>query len=148
MSQSSLRDHLTKLLSEQVTSLQQQLAEIESARNEETKSSAGDKYETSREMMQQAADQVQGQIDRTRDMLQQLKHLPTPTQSDHLEEGHLVTTDRGIYFLSVPFGKIKGRQPTVYALSVASPLGKLLIGKTVGDSVTFNQRSIFITKIS
>ena len=148
MSQSSLLDHLAKLLSEQITSLQQQLAEIETSRNEETKSSAGDKFETSREMLQQAANQVQDQLDRTSNMLQYLKQLPHPSQYNHIQEGHLVTTDRGVYFLSVPFGKIKDREPTVYALSVASPLGKLLLGKSTGDSVTFNQRSIAITKIT
>jgi len=148
MDQFALRQRLFELLSTQVASQQQQLAEIETARNEETKSSAGDKYETSREMLQQAADQVQGQLDRTNDMRQHLKRLPHPSQCEHIQEGHLVTTDRGIYFLSVPYGKIKGLEQTVYALSVASPLGKLLLGKSTGDSVTFNQRSILVKDIT
>ncbi len=144
MDQVAIRQHLFGLLSTQISSLQQQLSEIETARNEETKSSAGDKFETSREMMQQAADQVQGQLDRTQELLQQLKRLSEPVQNDRIEEGHLVHTDKGIYFLSVPFGKIKGLPDTVYALSVASPLGKLLLGKSQGDVVTFNQREILI----
>jgi hypothetical protein len=147
MDQAAIRQHLIRQLSTQITSLQQQLADIEAARNEETKSSAGDKYETSREMMQQAADQVQNQLDRTNDMLQYLKRLPQPEAMDHIQEGHLVTTNRAIYFLSVPFGKIKGLPETVYALSVASPLGRLLLGKSKGQAVTFNRRNILIEEV-
>lgn len=147
METSTIRHQLQRQLTQQIEDLRLQLSGIETARNEETKSSAGDKYETSREMMQQAADQVQGQLNRTQEMETQLKRLRQPVQNEHIQEGHLVITDRGIYFLSVPFGKIKGPDEPVYALSVVSPLGRLLLGKSKGDTVTFNQQRILIKNI-
>lgn len=106
---------------------------------EDTKSSAGDKYETSREMIQQDLNRYQQQfLVANQDLAVLHKIVENPSDSPLIGVGSLIKTDVGIYYLSISIGALKIENSTIYVLSASSPIGKVLIGKKTGDSIQFN----------
>ncbi len=108
------------------------------ASNDDTKSSAGDKYETTREMMQQ-------EIDRNKKMLidaglleQSLKQIALHQYNGTIQLGSLVFTNRGNFYLAIGAGKIDIDGETYYAISLGSPLGIKLQNKEKGNMFEFN----------
>ena len=113
----------------------------------ETKSSAGDKYETSREMIQQDLDRLQKQLaasDKDRVVLESLGDTP---QSDKVVLGNLVQTNLGVYFIAIGLGRVSCAGKDVFVISPQSPIGKLLLGKQVGEVFAFNGKEQKIVAI-
>lgn len=118
----------------------------EAARNE-TKSSAGDKYETAREMMQQDIDLNNARLLQLRKQQEVLDRIATDTDSEIIIPGSLVHTTQGIYYISISAGKLVVDGKTYYAISMDSPLGVQLKGKKAGDEFTINGRKSAIEKV-
>jgi transcription elongation GreA/GreB family factor len=131
----------------QLNQIQQQLASIHEARAQETKSSAGDKYETGREMLQSEEDRIQNQHDLHQMLLKELDATSKLSSNGHIQKGSLVQTQDHWYYLSVPMGKLSLDQGDCYAISMSSPLGKELLGKTKGDRFTFRGREMEVTNL-
>lgn len=124
------------------------LADADSSLADDTKSSAGDKYETSREMIQQDINRYQSQLAvaiKDLDILNKIDHIQT---FDHIGLGSLIQTDLGIYFISISIGLIKIGQDNIFVISPISPIGSVLIGKKVGDIISFNNKEQKIVNIS
>lgn len=109
----------------------------EAARNE-TKSSAGDKYETAREMMQQDIDLNNARLLQLRRQTDVLDRIAIDTISDIIIPGSIVTTSLGNYFIAISAGKLLVEGQTYYAISMDSPLGAQLKGKKAGDEFIIN----------
>ena len=118
------------------------------SRNNDTKSSAGDKYETSRAMMQQEMDNAEVRIHQVKVFKNELKRLPIKEKTDIIISGSFVETDRGLYFLGLSLGKLEIQNQIVYAISTASPLGKMLLHKKVGDEINLNNTQQTIKSIT
>ena len=118
------------------------------SRNNDTKSSAGDKYETSRAMMQQEMDNAEISINQAKVFMNELNRLPLEEDSDVVISGSLVETNTGIYFLGLSIGKVIVENQIVYAVSTASPLGKLLLNCKVGDKINLNNSEQEILRIT
>lgn len=117
------------------------------ASNDDTKSSAGDKYETTREMMQQ-------EIERNKKMLldagqqgQVLKIIELNTSSQKIQLGSVVETNRGNFFMAIGVGKIQIKGVDFYAISQGSPLGLKLNGLQKGDVFDFNSNRYQILEV-
>ena len=52
--------------------------------------------------------------------------------------GSLVQTDKFLYFIAIGLGKHKISNKFILLVSYASPIGKLLKGKNIGDNVIIN----------
>jgi transcription elongation GreA/GreB family factor len=132
-------------MQKRIDTAQQAIASVQDSGEGETKSSAGDKFETSREMMKQ-------EIERTQQLLvdaTQIKHAldsldPHSPPNTVVGVGSLVHTNQGVFYLAVGVGKISVEGQDVFVLSPAAPVGKLLMGKSVGEQVTFNGRAYMI----
>jgi hypothetical protein len=118
------------------------------SRNNDTKSSAGDKYETSRAMMQQEMDNAEARIHQVKMFKNELNRLPVEEKSDIIISGSFVETDLGLYFIGLSLGKVEIQNQIVYAISTASPLGKMLLHKKVGDEINLNNTKQFIKSIN
>lgn len=114
------------------------------SRDSDTKSSAGDKFETGREMMQREMDKLSAQVDNLSNSIAKLDRIAEYPISTIISEGSLVVTDQETYYLSIGYGKIE----TVYAISIESPLGLELKGKRVGDCIEMRGRKITIKHIN
>jgi transcription elongation GreA/GreB family factor len=124
------------------------LAQAREASNDDTKSSAGDKYETSREMMQQDIDRNKRLLIDAQDNLRILQSIDThAADSGVAKHGSLVFTSRGNFYISVSAGHLTVGEKSVFAISPASPIGKLLLDKKKGDSFSFNGNNYLVETV-
>ena len=114
----------------------------QSALTSETKSSAGDKHETGRAMLQLEMEKTSQQLDGIHDMRLILSKVRIDDISEIIRLGSVVITNRGNYFLSISAGEIIISGIKYFAVSTASPIGKLLLGKRVGNAFVFNHQYV------
>lgn len=104
----------------------------------DSKSTAGDKHETSRAMMQLEQEKLGSQLRILEEQQQQLALISQLQQSPKIINGSLIETDRGNIFIGVALGKLNAGGQDVICITNQSPLGKLLTGKSSGESVSLN----------
>lgn len=107
------------------------------ARDGDTKSSAGDKYETGREMMQMEMDKAAIQLQSAKKLLHELEKIDLTKSNAAIDSGSLVTTSNEIFFIAIGFGRIHLDGKEVFVISPASPLGSNLLNKKAGTSFSF-----------
>ncbi len=139
--------HLRTTLLERVAATEVELASTLAARNSDTKSSAGDKHEVGRAMVQQELDQLEAQLAKTRALLQELDRVPLERNFDHVAFGSFVSTDQGSYFIAIGLGALELNGEKCYVISIASPIGQAMQGKIEGDEVFFNGKMIRLLSI-
>ena len=142
-----LQQMMQEQLQSQIKSLIQAKASIAESKLNETKSSAGDKYETGRAMMQMEQDKISSQLDQLIATKNHLKQISSDLKSDIVKVGTLVITDIGNYYVSVSLGKMIVDEIVYYAISPAAPLSIALTGNGVGDNVLFRNRCYKILDI-
>lgn len=108
----------------------------------ETKSSAGDKHETGRAMIQLEMEKAGQQLSIVNEMKEILKRISIEETADIVKLGSLIKTTKGTYFLAVSVGQLKIDNETYFVVSTQSPIGKQLLGKTIGESLPFNKAEI------
>ncbi len=121
-------------------------AAIES-RDNETKSSVGDKYETGRAMMQNEQQRNEVRLAIALGLKSDMKQIPPSKTSIKVEAGALLNLGETIIYVSVGLGKIKLDQLTIFAISMASPLGQALHNKVIGDKIMFKEKESVILAI-
>ena len=114
----------------------------QSALTSETKSSAGDKHETGRAMLQLEIEKTSQQLDGIHDMRLILSKIRIDDISEIIKLGSVVITNRGNYFLAISAGEINILGIKYFAVSTASPIGKLLLGKSVENVFDFNHQYV------
>ena len=129
-------------LEETAFAIQQAQEAIES----ETKSSAGDKYETSREMIQQDLNRYHTQLLQSKKDWVVLQKMETEIK-EKVEIGAIVVTDKVTYFMAVSLGQQRVEGMNFMVISPSSPIGKLLLGREVGDQIVFNGTKQSITAV-
>ena len=148
MDRSAVVAQLLTVLEQRAAALQAELSATLEARNSDTKSSAGDKHEVGRAMVQQELDQLEGRLVGIRSMQQELARVPMDRVHEHVAFGSLVTTDQGTYFIAIGLGTVEAKDGTCYAISLASPIGQALRGRRTGEVINVNGRAIRILGVS
>lgn len=143
----ALIEHIKAQLDQKIEILQEEIKSAIEAQNDDTKSSAGDKFETSREMMQAEMDKNEGQLANLQKSVKALLSISPKTQHTTVEFGSIVVTNNGTYFISLGLGQISVNQTIYFAISLASPIGNSLHHKKMGDTITFQNRAITILDI-
>lgn len=143
-----LHAHCLQLIDQRIAELQAAITTVQESRNNETKSSAGDKYETGRAMMQQEEDKLLARLDNSRQMRLQLSQLDPKLALDHVELGSLVQTSARTYYLSVSLGKVALAGQTYFCISAEAPLAQAFWHRASGDQIVFNGRKEQILSIS
>jgi hypothetical protein len=123
------------------------MEEIKGSMENETKSSAGDKHETARARMQSEYEKLSWQLDELKGQLVLLERIDIKAGVKVISNGNLVETNKGLFFISVPLGKVELDEKIVYAISQVSPLGKKLMGLKVGEQIKINDTVYAIEKI-
>ncbi len=135
-------------LAEKIKSLNDSLQILKSDLNSETKSTAGDKHETGRAMLQIEQENISKQLSIMLEQKAELDKIDGSLKHEAVHKGSLVFSNRGILFLSIPLGKIQISGEQISVISDASPLGKKLLGKKKGDSVEMNEVVFRIESVS
>ena len=117
------------------------------AANSDTKSSAGDKYETTRAMMQIEKELSARRLAEAIQVKAELEKINIDSKNISVQAGSLVYTNESIYFISISAGKINFEDQIVFAVSPASPIGNALLGMKEGGEVNFNNKKILIKTI-
>lgn len=127
----------------------EQMDSLRAALESEEKSSAGDKHETGRAMIQLEMERTAARLAQQGDQLQLFERLVAGMAPayDRVAPGSLVVTGNGYYFMAVSLGPVVVGEQTVNVLSSVSPVGKALTGRAVGDIPEFNGTPMHITAI-
>ena len=133
---SELLEIIHQKISEKIQKLEQLIAETR-ASNNDTKSSMGDKYETSREMLQQEINNLQIQLNEHLKSQKILKNI-NPNPHKIVTLGSLVETEKGKFFIAVSLGELSFNQEKIFVVSAESPLAKAMNGKKTGESFVVN----------
>lgn len=135
-------------VNQRLQNVEETILSNQKALQSETKSSAGDKHETGRAMLQLEMEKAGQQLQGITQMKETLAKIDVSKTSNIVHLGSVVTTNIGIYFLSVSAGKLTAYGTSYFAVSVSSPIGKLLLGKKEKEEVVFNGKKITIEEIS
>lgn len=134
-------------ISNKIVMLQQQLSDLKFSTANETKSTVGDKYETTRALLQSEQDLVRKKIQEALEQQALLCQIDIEISDTAIRNGSLVKTNHGWFFISIALGKITAEDITIMAVSPASPLGKLLIGQPTGKMVIIQNKEYQVEKI-
>ncbi|WP_394748168.1 3-oxoacyl-ACP synthase [Spongiimicrobium salis] len=130
-----------------ITRIQQTIADVATALTSETKSSAGDKHETGRAMLQLEREKAGQQLAEAEKMKSLLAKVPKERSAESIGLGSLVKCSEGFYFLAISAGEYTYGAERVYCISAQTPIGKLLLGKAIGDTIVFRGKEIRILDI-
>ncbi|HEV7348060.1 transcription elongation factor [Telluribacter sp.] len=133
--------HLKTQLDERMAVSWQAMEAAQASANEQSKSSVGDKYETARAMGQLDRDMYARQYEQARQERQVLNRINETEVLTRVALGSLVRTTAGPFFVAVSVGPVTLEGTTVMAVSLASPIGRLLMGKGVGESFQFQGKT-------
>jgi len=134
-------------LSEKRNRYQGMIDSINEAKRNETKSSAGDKFETGRAMMQAEEDKVSGQLAHVQQEIAVMQSLQIENEFVVVKLGALVETNAGRYLVSISYGKVVVDGVKVFSISPNSPVAQSMLGLRVADEYTFNSQSFSILNI-
>lgn len=143
----TLRQFCQNFIEERIARIQKNIQGIQIALTSETKSSAGDKHETGRAMLQLEREKSGQQLAEAEKIKQVLLKVPLKTNTSVIGLGSLVKTSKTNYYLAISAGECKSDEQVVFCISAGTPIGQLLIGKTIGDSVVFNGNAIEVLEI-
>jgi len=134
-------------INERINNIQERLTDIEEARNKAVKSTAGDKFETDRAMMQMKEEELNVQMIQAVNVKQNLQKINSMSPSDHIQLGSLVETSNGSYYLSIGIGKVILEGEMYYCISTQSPIGQLLLNRKKGDEITFRDQPLLVRRL-
>ncbi|MCB0398492.1 MAG: GreA/GreB family elongation factor [Winogradskyella sp.] len=137
----------SEILQKRLTFVQKSILDLESALQSETKSSAGDKHETGRAMIQIEREKVGQQLAEIQKNQKLLKRIDHNSKHKIIALGSIVYTSQFNYFISVSVGEINNKEVSFYAISPQSPIAKLLLGKTKDDTISFRSSTFTIVKV-
>jgi len=147
-SKAEIHQTIVTLLSDSILQATRDYELAKESRDSETKSSAGDKFETGREMMQREMDKISATLDQYKNQVNLLSKINLHRNYPVVDLGGLIATDQTNYFLSIGLGKVEINGENIMVISLDSPIGQLLKGKRAGDTVEFRGKTLKINQIS
>jgi len=128
LTKSAVISELDKQLLSKLSYLTTNLKQAIDSRNSDTKSSAGDKFETSREMAQIEIHKIESEILKTQQFIYDLFSKVT----------QFIITDKGAFLISIPFGKLILNDEKIFCISKNAPITKHLINTKKKNSFLYN----------
>lgn len=126
-------------LENNIHSLNSIINEVSESSNSESKSSAGDKHETSKAMMQLEIEKLGNQLKDAEIQLIEFNKIDFFKVHSIISLGSLVETNRGLFLIASSIGKITVNDKNVFVISSMSPLATVMIGKKINYVFSFNQ---------
>lgn len=142
-----LQEFCKEYVKDRTVRIQKNISDIQESLASETKSSAGDKHETGRAMLQLEREKLGQQLLEVERMAIILSRVSITMKTNAVLLGSWVKTSKRDYFLAISAGAYEGAENPIYCISRAAPIGKLLLGKSIGDVVDFDGEKIRIAEI-
>ncbi|MCK5814537.1 MAG: 3-oxoacyl-ACP synthase [Flavobacteriaceae bacterium] len=137
-----------EFVSTKLQTIEKTIQSNKNALNSETKSSAGDKHETGRAMLQLEMEKAGQQLKVVNEMQLQLAKINPNIETKNSCLGSVIQTDQVNYYLAISMGKIETSGGVYFAISPKSPIGKLLLGTSKGSKITFNSKQIMVKTVA
>ena len=134
-------------LEERQINIEQQLTLLKDSLVGETKSSAGDKYETGRAMLHMEMDKLKQQLWQVASQKQALGHYQVGLKADKVKTGILVKTSMGLFFVLTSLGKVVVEGQKIYVISLVAPIGGKMKDLSIGDQFEQNGKLVEILDI-
>ncbi|WP_431134173.1 hypothetical protein [Psychroserpens mesophilus] len=80
-------------------------------------------------------------------MMDVIKLINPKTIHPNIVLGSLVKTDSSNFYIAVSIGKVAIDEESYFIISKSSPIGQLLLNKTVGDEIVFNDSRYKILEV-
>ncbi|MFC3158850.1 hypothetical protein ACFOEQ_10265 [Chryseobacterium arachidis] len=106
----------------------------------------GDKYETGREMLQQEINNLQRQLNEALNQQNALQKI-TAEPLSKVQNGALVKTDKGLFYISASVGEIIVDNRKIMTVSAESPLVKAMNGLVKKQTFFINNVTQVIEEI-
>ncbi len=142
-----LLNHCKDVVEKRFSQIKQTIAGIEESLVEESKSSAGDKHETGRAMLQIDRENAGKQLLEIEKLQQLVRKIDINSKSDYVRLGSLVYTNQATYFIGISIGAVTVGKTTYTCVALNSPIGQLLSGKKKGDTFMFNEKEYSIKSV-
>lgn len=121
------------------------MEDAQKSANEETKSGMGDKYETTRAMIQIEKEKYEIQASEAMKLKKFIDQIDINKPFTNIQPGCLAETNEGNYFIAFNAGEVIIENIKYITISLASPLGQILSGKKQNDEILFRNKKIRIT---
>jgi transcription elongation GreA/GreB family factor len=142
-----IHEELLSALVKKERHLESELSDLRLDLSSDTKSTAGDKHETSRAMNQLEQERISEQLLELKKAISLVKNIDTDQIHSKIGLGTLLRASSGNFYLSIGHGALNVGGQTYFCLSPVSPFGKLLIGKTANERVFWQGKEIAINTI-
>ncbi|MBL4745587.1 MAG: GreA/GreB family elongation factor [Flavobacteriaceae bacterium] len=142
-----LHQFCKQYIQERAATIAQTIRSCKNDLNSETKSSAGDKHETGRAMIQLEMEKAGQQLASVQQMNTVLAKINPENSSSLVCLGSLVRLEMGTYYIGIAVGIISIEGSNYFGISTHSPIGKLLLGKKLGDTIQFQGKQIAIKEL-
>ena len=142
-----LYNHCESNIKSRLENYKKRSHELYESLNSETKSSAGDKHETGRAMIQLDREKTGYQIKEIENEYKLFSKIKSNVVLNSVGLGSVVITHENQYYIATSAEAFNYNSKTYYCISIKSPIGSLLIGKKTGDVVVFNDRKIEILDV-
>lgn len=140
VSKQEILQECIRLIDGKLQQIQNAIQDYQEDLNSETKSSAGDKHETGRAMLQLEMEKLGQQYQTVLTQKNVLQKIDVSVKKK-VQVGSLVGTTSGLnYFLATSVGQIVVAEKSIMVVSINSPIGKLILGKQKGAIFVFNSR--------
>jgi hypothetical protein len=132
---------------ERINTAESALADNRAGLEDDSKSSAGDKYETSREIVQQEVIRNELLLTEARSMEVILSKININQCFNTIQNGSLAITNHGSFFFAIAIGKVELNKKDYFIISIGSPLGQAFRDKSAGEKVVFNGKTYQIKEV-
>ena len=144
----ALYQQCEEFVNKRLQTVQETIRSNQKALQSETKSSAGDKHETGRAMLQLEMEKAGQQLHGISLMKETLAKIDGSKKTIKASLGSLIVTEKASYFLSISAGQLVVNNRLYFAVSISSPIGKLLLGKQAKDAFLFNGKKLIIQEVA
>ena len=126
------------VLDSKIKFLSDALQEATVAGNNETKSTAGDKHETARAMMQLEQEKIGNQLTDLETQINAFDKINFSVAHNIVSNGSLIEANHGFFLIGSAIGKLEVDSKIIFIISNKSPLALNLLGLKPNDKTIFN----------
>tara|TARA_B100000809_G_scaffold77865_2_gene75716 strand:- start:5453 stop:5911 length:459 start_codon:yes stop_codon:yes gene_type:complete len=142
-----LYEACVQFVTSRLKTIQDTIQSNQEALDSESKSSAGDKHETGRAMLQLEMEKAGQQLQEVQIMKLIVEKIDFNSNSKVGSLGAVIRADGANYFLGISVGKVQIEKESFFVVSPSSPIGKLLLGKVQNDTFLFQGRQTKVLEI-
>ena len=142
-----LLEYCHNIVDQKINDASDNIRNLQSSANEESKSSMGDKYETGRAMMHLEQKKYALQLEEGLKLRKTLSLIEAAKSEKAIGMGNLVKTNHALFYISISIGTVKVAAQEVICISPATPIAGKMKGKSVGEAFEMNGRKYNIIDV-